>query len=439
MTALDESIATVGNAEALPTDRIDLASPGDAPGLDRVVIVSDDAVPSGGAGIMALATARLARASNVPVTLLSGSSERDPALAADGIEVVDLGGSHILEGSRINAATRGIHDKGVAERLAAWLARHDTPRTVYHLHNWHKVLSPSALHALRPVARRLVISAHDFFLACPNGGFFNYVTRATCELSPMSASCIATSCDKRSYAQKLWRVARHLARQRALDLASSGATVLVVHEAMAPLMSRGGIPANVMRVLRNPISPWLDERVCAEANATVLYVGRLETDKGIDVLAEAARRAGVALSVVGDGPLRSSLAAAYPEVAFHGRLGHAEISQMARTARLLVVPTLVRETFGMVALEGLMSGLPTLITTSALICNEICALGMAASCPPGDIDGLARALSALVSPASDLRVRAMSETAFAGARALAPTDRQWQTALLDIYRDKLRV
>ena len=50
-----------------------------------------------------------------------------------------------------------------------------------------------------------------------------------------------------------------------------------------------------------------------------------------------------------------------------GRLPHARISELAGATRLLVLPTRVRETFGLVALEGLMSGIPLLTTSSTLI------------------------------------------------------------------------
>jgi hypothetical protein len=38
--------------------------------------------------------------------------------------------------------------------VAAWIAQHDTPRTVYHLHGWLQILSPAVLHAAAPVRDR---------------------------------------------------------------------------------------------------------------------------------------------------------------------------------------------------------------------------------------------------------------------------------------------
>lgn len=403
--------------------------------LTRIVLISDDAVAGGGAATIALASARLLRQRGWPVTLLSGEADCEPSLRERGVDVIPLGGRHLLEGARAGSAVRGLWDFKLAARLSAWLTEHDTPGTVYHLHNWHKALSPAALAALRPVSHRLVLTAHDFFLACPNGGYYHYPTDRACELRPMSVACLSTNCDKRHYSHKLWRVLRHKIRQSAIDLARSGATVVAVHEGMQGLLEAGGIPRRAMQVLRNPIVPWQRQRVDAGRNATILYVGRLELDKGIDLLAEAASRASAELCVVGDGALRGPLEGAYPSVKFRGRLAHGEIATLAAEARIVVVPTRVRETFSLVAIEALVSGLPVVITSTAMLSGEIAGLGVGRVVPPGDVDALARVLSdlSLDNPGVD----AMSRAAFATAPRLAPTPEAWCDALLDLYSDKI--
>ena len=100
---------------------------------------------------------------------------------------------------------RGLYNRRALTTLAEWIARNDTPETVYHLHVWSQVLSPSAFVALAAVRQRMLITAHDFFLVCPNGAYANYTTGETCALKPLSARCLTTACDKRNHAHKLWR------------------------------------------------------------------------------------------------------------------------------------------------------------------------------------------------------------------------------------------
>ena len=402
--------------------------------IDRVVVISDDLEGGGGASAIAIASVRQLQRLGIPVAMLAGGGA--PAVTArETDEVVALGGRHLLAGGRARAAARGLHDGQVRARLGEWIAANDTPGTVYHLHNWHKVLSPSCFAPLRQVADRLVVSTHDFFLSCPNGGFFDFRRRAVCDLAPLSAECLLANCDKRHFGHKAWRVARHLTREALFDFRRQPATVLAVHEGMAPLLCRRGIPADAVRVLRNPVTAWRSQRIEAERNRALLYVGRLELDKGIDTLALAARRLGATLRIVGDGPLAATLPDLCPGVEMLGRQPPHAIGEIAGSARLIVLPTRVRETFGLVALEAAISGLPVVSSTSALVTDELVAFGIGRSCAPDDPDALAGRLADLLD--DDDAVEAMSRSGFAVARTLAPTEEQWGAHLAEIYAQTL--
>ncbi|GJD54714.1 glycosyltransferase family 4 protein [Methylobacterium dankookense] len=401
--------------------------------IERVVVISDDAVESGGAAGVALRSVRMLCARGVPVTLLNGSI--DSGLDLPGLEMRSLGGRALLEGGRGAAALRGLYSRSARRFVEEWIARNDTPGTVYHLHNWHKVLSPAVFTALGRVADRLVMTAHDYFLVCPNGGQFDFRNGGVCERVPLSMGCVATNCDRRHYAHKLWRVGRQAIRSAAIDLARGPATVVAVHEGMRPYLARGGIGADGVAVLRNPVLPWRSERVRAEGNREILFVGRLERDKGVDVVAAAAREAGLPLRIVGDGPLRAELARDYPEASLMGWRSPAEIAGLAEEARLLVVPTRWRETFGLVTLEAVMSGLPVLVSRHALIAQEVVDLGCGEACDPDDRASLAAQMRRLAG--DDLQVRWMSESGFYRARDLAPQPEAWCDSLLALYRAKL--
>jgi glycosyltransferase involved in cell wall biosynthesis len=403
--------------------------------LDRVVLVNDDAAERGGAAVIALTSARLLNARRVPVTILSGSADVDPELKTLGIEVEVLGGRQFLVVSRAAAAERGLFDPVTQARLAEWIVANDTPSTVYHLHNWHKVLSPSVFGVLRRVAHRLVISAHDYFLVCPTGGYFDYPKGAACELAPGSWRCLAAACDRRHYAHKLWRVARHWTRQRLIDLNGSGATVIAVHDAMVPVLARAGIAARVIRVLRNPVTPWSRTRIPAEQNREVFFVGRLDGDKGADLVARAARRAGAALRIVGDGPLAASIARDNPDAQLLGWRTREQIAALIGSARLVVSPTRCRETFGLVPLEALMSGIPVILSGLFPTSDEVARRDFGVVCDPFDEPGLAATIAELLH--DDRRVRQMSLRGFAEARALAPTPEQWCDELLELYLSRI--
>jgi glycosyltransferase involved in cell wall biosynthesis len=405
-------------------------------GIARVVVINDDSIESGGAAGIALASIRELRRRGIPVTLLTGDQGSNPEFGRLGVDVVSLGGRHILDGSRADAALRGIYSRKTAALMGAWIDANDTPATVYHLHNWHKVLSPSAFVPLRKIASRLVISAHDYFLVCPNGGYFHYPQGKTCNRAPMGGACLVAACDKRSYAHKLWRVARDGVRQLTFDLSNTPATVLAVHDGMRTLLERGRIAPHAIRVLRNPALPWRTTRIAAERNSRFLFVGRLDQDKGIVVLARAARRAGVRLKAIGTGPQAADLARDFPEIELTGWKPKAEIAALCRDARALVMPSQCRETFGLVAIEAAMSGIPIIASLSALITDEIVRLGVGVACQ-ADEKNLAQAMATL--QRDDVAVEAMSRRGFAHARQLAPTPDDWCEELISLYEDKLSV
>ena len=403
--------------------------------LEQVVVINDDTEESGGAAAIALASVRLLRQRGIPVTVLSGSGG-GAALESVGTDTVALGGVHLMRGDRAAAAIRGLYDRGTANAVTNWISAHDTLGTVYHLHNWHKVLSPSVFRALRPIAHRLFVMAHDYFLICPNGGYFRYPQRSVCDLVPGSGRCLATHCDRRHYLHKLWRALRHEVRHLLFDLGSSNADVLLVHDGMLPHFLRGGVPRRRLQVLRNPVSAWSATRIQAEGNRDVFYVGRVEAEKGVDLLARAAARTGARLRVIGSGSLEDKVRCENAAADLLGWRSREQLETLVGDARMLVLPTRCRETFGLVAVEALLSGIPVIASCFSLISDEIVRLGYGLSCNPYDGAALADAIAVLTR--DDALVREMSCRAYSGSRSLAPTEEEWCDALVRMYENKLR-
>lgn len=94
----------------------------------------------------------------------------------------------------------------------------------------------------------------------------------------------------------------------------------------------------------------------------MLYVGRVANEKNIELVLQTyqhARRsvAGLRCVVVGDGPLRGTLQEQYPEVIFAGALQGEALSRHFASADMFVFAS-ETETFGLVTLEAMASGLP---------------------------------------------------------------------------------
>ncbi len=402
--------------------------------IERIVVINDLARPMGGASALALLSARAFRQRGHAVTLLAGDMGDDGALAAAGIACVALGQPRLLARPRFEAAMAALWNGAAARMVARWIADNDTPGTIYHLHGWLQILSPAVLHALGPVRDRLVISAHDFFLACPNGAFADLRSGAPCPHAPLSRGCLGAACDRKGPSHKLLRLVRHAIQTHILR-GRSAPLILAIHGGMAPLLARGGFDPATIHTLPNPVTPWSATRIAAEDNREVLFVGRLEETKGPDLAAAAAREAGVPLRLVGTGALEPMLRARHPEARFSGRLSPAEIVRLAHKARLLIMPSRYPEPYGLVAMEAARSGLPVILPPTALLADDLVARGAGLAIDPRDTPALSRALRDLAG--DDARLRTMSEAAFSATDDLALSPEDWVSGLLDFYAARL--
>ena len=406
--------------------------PDSADGIERVVVIHDFASPEGGAGVLAIQAAQEYRRRGIPVTYFAGDIEG----AGEGLEGIDLVGLHatrLLDTSPGRAMTQGFHNRAAHNSLKGWIAKNDTDHTVYHLHNWSQILSPAIFTALRGVEDRLVVTCHDFFNICPNGGFTNFPRSQPCDLKPLSLRCLASQCDRRSSLHKYWRVARQLHLNRLAHPVRSKATFTFLHDRMQAKFVNNGFSARRMVTIPNPVEPWSSVRIPAEYNRDFLFVGRLGSDKGTDLAVAACIQAGVPLTLVGGGELEAGLRAAGGELCFAGWCNRAEILAHASRARALIVPSRVVEPFGLVIVEAAMSGLPVIVSERAYLAGDCQRLGFGQSFDPAQ----PRSLDELVEKIAtdDATVARMSGNGFAHAGKLALSVPEWSERFIGLFRN----
>ncbi len=174
-----------------------------------VVICTDHGSVNGGQAKVAIDSAIGLKRFGARPIFFAAAGPVDPRLAAAGVEVVCLGQNDLLGNpSRAAAALQGTWNARAAAALGALLAETPRERTVVHVHGWARALSPSIVAPLRAAGLPTVYTVHEYFLFCPNGGFYNYPRGEVCQLTPLSLACLATHCDARNYPRKLWRFGR---------------------------------------------------------------------------------------------------------------------------------------------------------------------------------------------------------------------------------------
>ncbi len=338
---------------------------GDGPSAAQltVVICLDHASITGGQAKVAIDSAiGLKRAGARPI-VFAAAGPVDPRLEAAGVEVVCLGQQDLLgHSSRAAAALQGIWNVRAAVALGKLLAEAPRDRTVVHVHGWAKALSPSIVAPLRAAGLPALYTLHEYFLFCPNGGFYNYQRNAVCTLKPRSLRCLATHCDSRNYAHKLWRFGRLQAGRVWLRMAEAFSDYVCISDHQAQIVQSQLPPGARLHRLSNPVDAEKLGPKAEPASGDLIYVGRLSPEKGAALFAEAATRVGVIPTLIGDGPQADELKRRFPQARFLGWLPTHETRKRMRAARALIFPSRWYETNGLVAFEAKAMGTPVIVS-----------------------------------------------------------------------------
>ena len=333
----------------------------------ELIVLSDFAHPNGGAAAVALQSARHLAETGLPVTVFSAVGPVDPTLMdTPRLSVVCLEQEEIVKDPRRGRAfLRGIKNAPALRALRALLSEKDRARTVVHAHQWSKALSPAVLAAVPDCGFRLAVTLHDFFITCPNGGFFVYPRLELCQRTPLSLSCLTCRCDRRSELHKIWRSTRTWAQNHWWHVPTRVDQFIGVSDFSAAKI-RPHLPAHAsLEVVRPPCERRDFGPAAVRDNGEFLFVGRIVPEKGPELLAEAARQAGVRAVFVGDGEMRARLQRDYPEHEYPGWLDEGGVDQRMRRARALVFPSRWYETLGLVTVEAAAHGVPVVLADSS--------------------------------------------------------------------------
>ena len=143
------------------------------------------------------------------------------------------------------------------------------------------------------------------------------------------------------------------------------------------------------------------------ASREILYLGRLSSEKGLSLLLEASKRAGLEdvgqLTLVGEGDeleslqkLAEALELSEPSVVFAGQKSPDQVQQLVRRARAVVLPSLAYETFGRPVIEAFAAGRPAIVSDFGAPGDIVEQGTTGLTFPRGDTQRLGEALRAVL-------------------------------------------
>lgn len=297
-----------------------------------------------------------------------------------------------------------------------------------HLHNIYHQLSPSILAPMRAAGVAVVMTLHDYKLACPTYRFLDHGRICEACVPHRFWSPILRRCNGGSLAASALNALE-------MSLHTAIGAYGPVHRFICPSrflerkMREGRVYPDRLRVVPNFVDVRaIDAKV--DPGGGVIAAGRLSDEKGFDVLLEAVRREpDLSVDVAGDGPARADLEAQIASsgvadrVRFHGRLPSDELAKLMRRSAVMALPSRWYENMPLSVLEAFASGIPVVGSDLGGIPDLIQPGIDGDLVPPNDPSSLGRALSKLVrDPARAFEMgragRAKVERAFSPAEHL---------------------
>jgi glycosyltransferase involved in cell wall biosynthesis len=291
--------------------------------------------------------------------------------------------------------------KALADRL-----RRERPDVV-HVHNTFPMLSPSILDACREAAVPVVATLHNYTQICPTGTLYRDGSVCTSCVGRFPLPAVRHGCYRGSAVASVpVALSLQVNRQRWWKSVSR---FLCISNAQRQTLIANGMPAELLTVKYNFVEDTPHRRTGGGEH--LLYLGRLAEEKGVRLLMAAWDRLaaggglGVPLVIAGAGPLSDDVAqwaASRHDVRFVGRLDNESSRAMVARSMAVVVPSEWLETFGLVVVEAMSAGVPSVVAGHSSLAELVTDGVTGLTHTPGDATSLAEALARIVRAPSSL-------------------------------------
>ncbi|MEK5547791.1 glycosyltransferase family 4 protein [Paenibacillus sp. FSL L8-0689] len=237
---------------------------------------------------------------------------------------------------------------------------------VVHVHNFFPVISPSVYHACERLGIPVVQTLHNYRLICPAATFMR--GNKVCEkcLHGTLLHSIRHGCYRGSQLQTIPVAAMIKFNDLIGTWRHKVSRYIALTEFARDKFAESGIPLDRIAVKPNFIHHKTMKTQYDSNDRYLLFVGRISAEKGVRNLLQAwsqlEDRGGLRLVIIGDGPEKAELAAAYPQedVRFLGKQDGDTVLDCMSRAMYVMVPSIWYEGFPMTIVESFSVGTPVL-------------------------------------------------------------------------------
>ncbi|KEO80168.1 glycosyltransferase family 4 protein [Paenibacillus polymyxa] len=237
---------------------------------------------------------------------------------------------------------------------------------VVHVHNFFPVISPSVYHACERLGIPVVQTLHNYRLICPAATFMR--GNKVCEkcLHGTLLHSIRHGCYRGSQLQTIPVAAMIKLNDLIGTWQHKVSRYIALTEFARDKFAESGIPLDRIAVKPNFVHHKTMKTQYDPNDRYLLFVGRISAEKGVRNLLQAwsqlEDRDGLSLVIIGDGPEKAELAAAYPQedVRFLGKQDGDTVLDCMSRAMYVMVPSIWYEGFPMTIVESFSVGTPVL-------------------------------------------------------------------------------
>jgi glycosyltransferase involved in cell wall biosynthesis len=363
----------------------------------RILLVGNHWTPGpGGAETVLVLTADLLRAAGHEVVPFAVAEERTlPTPVRDRLPAAAGAGARTGFGQ----AWAGTWSPRAYRALARVID--EVRPDVAHVHHVFEQLTVSVLDALRRRRVPTVMTLHDYKPVCPNYRLFTEGAPCTRCLSGRYREAVRHRCLEGSRWRSVAAAAdAYVSRARGLYERVDG--FLAPSAFLRDRVVAGGLPAERIAVLPNPVLAAPAPRGLPGGLPVVLYASRLVAEKGVDCLLDAGTRlaGGARIRLIGSGRMearaRARVAAEGLPVDVLGPLPPDRVAAQLDAAAVAVLPALWEENCPMAVLEAAGRGVPVVAAAVGGIPELVEHGRTGLLVPPGDPEALAGAVNRLV-------------------------------------------
>ena len=240
---------------------------------------------------------------------------------------------------------------------------------IVHVHNTLPLISPAVYYAAISMKKPVIQTVHNFRLLCPAATFYRdgHICEDCVEKGLWNA--VRYSCYRDSRLQTAI-VATNMCVHRFLGVFEKIRYIVLTEFNKKKMLKGTDIPAENFFIKANALQCGKIEE--SQKREQCIFVGRLETIKGIEVLLKAwslLGRCAPKLIICGTGPLETWCRDYISEnkldkILLKGQISHAKVMEYINQSMCLILPTRVYEGFPVTIIEAFASGVP-------VICSNI--------------------------------------------------------------------